>query len=154
MTFLAASFLVYAYLLGRRHGRFFAKLQSINVGWSTKFGAAIEAAGIEHIEFARGFNEVESKEILRENLENVGAVTFHVSTPSIHICGVVLRALNCFYFDLHLRWPKLLYWISKVVRYSLNYPIHILSVAFGYSDFRISGGKWLRANRDPFAIIC
>jgi hypothetical protein len=36
-------------------------------------------AGIEQIDFARGFTEVELKDIMRENLENVGAQPFHVS---------------------------------------------------------------------------
>jgi hypothetical protein len=65
-------------------------LDSINVGWSTKYGSAIYCLGIEHVEFARGFTEVELKELLRENLENVGAFPFHVSVPSFNICWVVL----------------------------------------------------------------
>ena len=65
-------------------------LDSINAGWSTKYASAIYCAGIEHVEFARGFTEVELKDLLRENLENVGAVPFHVSGPSFNICRVVL----------------------------------------------------------------
>lgn len=65
-------------------------LDSINAGWSTKYASAIYCAGIEHVELARGFTEVELKELLRETLENVGAVPFHVSGPSFNICRVVL----------------------------------------------------------------
>ncbi len=66
-------------------------LESIHVGWSSKFGAAIKGAGLEHIEFARGFSEPDLMEVMRENLENVGALPFHVSTPSsLHIGIVVL----------------------------------------------------------------
>ncbi len=54
-------------------------LESIHVGWSDKYGSAIYMAGIEQIDFARGFTEVELKDIMRENLENVGAQPFHVS---------------------------------------------------------------------------
>jgi hypothetical protein len=57
-------------------------LESINVGWSSKFGAAVKGAGLEHIDFARGFSEPELMEVMRENLHNVGALPFHVSTPS------------------------------------------------------------------------
>jgi hypothetical protein len=65
-------------------------LDSINVGWSTKYGSAIYCARIEHVEFAWEFTEVELKELLRENLKNVDAVAFHVSVPSFNICCVVL----------------------------------------------------------------
>lgn len=65
-------------------------LESINVGWSSKFGAAIKGAGLEHIDFARGFSEPELMEVMRENLHNVGALPFHVSTPSFHHIGIVV----------------------------------------------------------------
>jgi hypothetical protein len=66
-------------------------LEGINVGWSYKFGAAIKGAGLEQLDFARGFREPELMEVMRENLHNVGALPFHVSTPSfLHIWIVVL----------------------------------------------------------------
>ena len=54
-------------------------LESINVGWSSLYGPAISCAGIEHLQFVRGFTEVELKELMREELEKVGAVPFTVS---------------------------------------------------------------------------
>ncbi len=54
-------------------------LESIYVGWSDKYGSAIYMAGIEQINFARGFTEVELKDLIRVNLDYVGAHPFHVS---------------------------------------------------------------------------
>ncbi len=65
-------------------------LESIDVGWSSKFSAAIRGTGLEHIEFARGFSELELIEFMRENLEKEGALPFQVSTSSSHIGIVVL----------------------------------------------------------------
>ena len=65
-------------------------LDSIKAGWSNKYGSAIYCSGIEHIEFARGFTEVELKDLMRENLEALGAVPFVVSLPSISISYVML----------------------------------------------------------------
>ncbi len=72
-------FFVYANILGRHHGRFFGEHQC----WME------HQVGIENLEFARGFTEAELKDLLRENLENVGAVPFHVSVPSFSVCCVV-----------------------------------------------------------------
>jgi hypothetical protein len=63
-------------------------LESIHVGWSDKYGTPIYKARIEHIDFARGFTEIELKELLRENLEAVGAHPFHVSGFKLQICCV------------------------------------------------------------------
>jgi hypothetical protein len=69
-------------------------LESINVGWSSKFGAAIKGAGLEHIDFALGFSEPELMEVMRENLHNVGARPFHVSTPSFLHIGIVVLSFS------------------------------------------------------------
>ena len=63
-----------------------AFLESIHVGWSSLYGPAIHCAGMEQLQFAIGFTEVELKELLREELDKVGAGPFHVSQSSVPIC--------------------------------------------------------------------
>jgi hypothetical protein len=68
--------------------------ESINVGWSSKFGAAIKGAGLEHIDFARGFSEPELMEVMRENLHNVGALPFHVYRRNFCVDVPISRAMD------------------------------------------------------------
>ena len=66
-----------------------AFLESIHVGWSSLYGPAIHSAGMEQLQFAIGFTEVELKELLREKLEEVGAGPFHVHQSTVPIsCDV------------------------------------------------------------------
>lgn len=66
-------------------------LESIAVGWSSKFSAAIRGTGLEHIEFARGFSELELIEFMRENLEKEGALPFQIALIAKRLAIAVLN---------------------------------------------------------------